>query len=112
VRTLRTAFRVRVARIVYSLVLKANDFHIVSAPLGPNGETIPNYMSTNGHRPFYSGLRKDQALLPEYWEVTSNDRYNSNKYHEIGPGKGRKLIVKLTIETSEYYLKRKYLSKK
>ncbi len=83
-----------------------SDFHIVAAPLGPQGRELPNYVWSNGHRPVFSYTSKQKAILPEYHEYTSNDRNNAPVYHRTtGPEQWKRVITKLTITTSQYILK-------
>lgn len=77
-----------------------DDFHIFAAPLGPRGKQLPNYVTTNGQRPVFSGLTKQEAAIPVYWKATSNDRYNLPQMEN-----GRPLVLKLTFTVSEYIMK-------
>lgn len=77
-----------------------DDFHVFSAPLGPRGRQLPNYVTTNGRRPVFSGLTKNEAAIPVYWKATSNDRYNRQEMNN-----GHPLVLKLTFTVSEYIMK-------
>ena len=81
-------------------------------PLGPYGQELPNYISTNGARPYQVGLSKSQALFPLFWETTDNNASATPMIYGRGAAKrfpnipsnanGKRVITKFQFTVTDY----------
>jgi hypothetical protein len=75
------------------------DFHIVSAPVGPEGNSsLPNVITTNGKRPIYTGRWLNQALVKDGDGLGDNNRTDK----PLRFPNGRLYIARFRITETKY----------